>query len=248
MSELCEKCICEDGIECAYKNNDEPQEHLDPIVVYDTDPPYNYSLFPYDFTDWVSINYSNDDTQYLDVIGSLQVYIDKTRNKVDGYILQLEKDFKRTHKGLTYNEAKLLYDKQLNKPNLKLSPRQIRSIKDALDLDKLKDVGNHVATYGKVLSLANRAELALKLFDAIKDSIQKNNFTILLKAASEIGIGFVLGWSIGLFNPISVTGIVSTMLLYTVCFYLENSYLLPYINNLIDESIEKEEVFHAVGK
>lgn len=65
-----------------------------------------------------------------------QEYLDLYSKKLHYTISTLEKDFKRSHKRVSYNKAKELYEKSTLKSKYKkLTEKQKKAINDALELD-----------------------------------------------------------------------------------------------------------------
>lgn len=155
----------------------------------------------------------------------------KQKQKV---IDKLEKDFKRSHKRVSYQKAKSLYEKIEKNPKYKITAKQQKAINDALTLDKLKDSQRIINKYAKSFDYVSKIQDLQKIGNAINKSINTNNWTHTLKVIPEVGIPLAISAGITMLSPMSPIAIAGVMLLGATASWLGDEYIIPFINDLID--------------
>lgn len=78
----------------------------------------------------------------------------------------------------------------------------------------------------------------VKFSQSIKESIDKNSWGPILKSVSEIGIEKIISYGVGLMSPMTPVSILGAVALSVTASWLGNEYLIPYIDNIIDEIFE----------
>lgn len=155
---------------------------------------------------------NNDDSCNKDILELAlninQNTFERLSDKYKDMAEQAEKNFNKNNK-LSYNKAQDIFRKANSNPNYKLKKSDIPSIRNALNLDELKDIQRNANQISKAVGKAVLISDIYSFGDAIEKSIKQNDWRPLFDQTVSFGAGKVISIAFAFAVPISLPAIMS---------------------------------------